>query len=372
MSLSFGWPTAAKVPIPSYCKFGARGGRHTGLDFGTYSNPVVASEAGTVRWTGDMLAGGYAVWIQHADGYETRYLHLKPDSIMVGKGQSVGKDQQIAQVGHSGLERASAYADFDENRLRRAAHLHFEIRKGGKYLDPATLLTGAQPSDAVTPVKFSLELPPAGPAPSDKAVWPLGNGTLIVPEREDPWSTSSRSLGAKRPAGATGTRCHAGVDLYAKAGEPVYAIDDGTISRFYPFVTGKSFVVYALIVDHGSYVINYGEVALESKEEWDCPRIKIGKSGRWEDTGKTGSSVKAGQKIAFVGEMRFVTGRKSMLHLEMYTSGTKLHKSWPGFPGGSPPSGLLDPTAFLKILRDRKRSGKATVKEIVIPTSKCR
>lgn len=133
------WPTKNVYPggkVPSYAKFGARGGRHTGLDFGRYGQPVVAAEGGKVRWVGDMKAGGWAVWISHPNGLETRYMHLMPGSIQVKRGQAVARGQQIAQVGHSGLERVPRYV----GKLKQVAHLHFEVRKDGKAMDPETYL----------------------------------------------------------------------------------------------------------------------------------------------------------------------------------------------------------------------------------------
>lgn len=146
------WPTAnihANSAIPSWAKFGARAGKHTGIDIGhRYGSAVVAADDGTVRFTGDMKAGGYAVWITHANGIETRYLHLQPTSILVKRGELVAESQPIAKVGHSGLEYA-----YDNSKLVSASHLHFEVLKDGKYVDPeaylgasgialATLLTG--------------------------------------------------------------------------------------------------------------------------------------------------------------------------------------------------------------------------------------
>lgn len=133
------WPTAnihANGLIPSWAKFGARSGKHTGIDIGhRYGAAVVAAGNGVVRWTGDMKAGGHAVWITHENGIETRYLHLQPSSIAVKKGDLVVEGQQIAKVGHSGLEYA-----YDASKLKVAAHLHFEVLKDGQYVDPEAYL----------------------------------------------------------------------------------------------------------------------------------------------------------------------------------------------------------------------------------------
>ncbi len=137
------WPTKNLHPggvIPSWAKFGARGGKHTGIDIGhRYGQTVVAAESGKVRWTGDMKAGGYAIWISHPDGYETRYLHLQPSSRLVGRGDLITAGQPIAAVGHSGLERVAAYA-VSPAKLRSVSHLHFEVLKDGQRIDPEIVL----------------------------------------------------------------------------------------------------------------------------------------------------------------------------------------------------------------------------------------
>lgn len=139
------WPTQNLYPggvIPSWAKFGARSGKHTGLDIGhRYGLPVVAAESGVVSWVGDMKAGGWQIRIKHAAGLETRYGHLQPNSIMVGRGDKVIAGQQIAKVGNSGLERVAAYAA-SAAKLKSASHLHFEVLKDGKFTDPELSLGG--------------------------------------------------------------------------------------------------------------------------------------------------------------------------------------------------------------------------------------
>lgn len=134
------WPTANLYPggvIPSWAKFGARSGSHTGLDIGhKYGQAVFAAESGTVSWVGDMKAGGWQVRIDHGNGLETRYNHVQPTSILVKKGDIVTEGQTIAKVGHSGLEYVAAYA----GKLTSAAHLHFEVLKDGKQVDPEIYL----------------------------------------------------------------------------------------------------------------------------------------------------------------------------------------------------------------------------------------
>lgn len=405
---NFIWPTQPTGRITSVQKFGSRGGQHTGLDFGKRGNSVVASAAGTIRYTGDMQAGGWAVWITHIGGYETRYLHLKPGSILVSKGTVVTQGQHIATVGYSGLE--DVYGD----RAYIAAHLHFEIRLSNVYIDPETLLppnpygTAAAPSsqslvdkaraeklfgpngepawywvqDNGSPRYTKAGLPPDAPTPSSKAVWPLARKRPLTVYRfvTGKGPNGGRCIGYRRMCGA---RTHGGIDLCAKYGDIVVAVDDGTIVSFYHFYNGT----FALFVNHGNYVVNYGEVDRSSLEQFGLktPKFKDGTKLRPTGTGiltgkdiskygerypwlaTSGSQVKAGDRIAIVGKMN----KSSMLHFEIYTSGDS-NQQWTGFPDQAPPSRLLNPTNFLLTLSGRKKEAQPSAKEQSVIEVACR
>ena len=102
--------------------FGPRWGRlHAGLDIaaGTGS-PIRAAAAGTVVSAGSEGAYGRAVRIRHADGTQTLYAHNS--ALLVSRGEKVAAGQQIAREGSTGRVTGP--------------HLHFEVRVGGKALDP--------------------------------------------------------------------------------------------------------------------------------------------------------------------------------------------------------------------------------------------
>ena len=67
---------------------------------------------------------GNCVKIDHGNGYATLYAHL--NKVYVANGQSVEQGQAIGYMGDSG----NAYG----------AHLHFEVWKDGKRIDPTTYL----------------------------------------------------------------------------------------------------------------------------------------------------------------------------------------------------------------------------------------
>jgi len=111
---------------------------HQGIDFGAGSGtPVVAAGDGVVvearRW------GGYGNWVRvrHDGGWETGYAHLSRFGKGVRAGQRVKQGQVIAYVGSTGASTGP--------------HLHYEIWKGGKRVNPVgakvpqgTVLAGAE------------------------------------------------------------------------------------------------------------------------------------------------------------------------------------------------------------------------------------
>lgn len=94
---------------------------HTGIDIvATKGTPVYAAGNGIVTRKGHNSGYGYYIEIQHAGGFRTFYAHLS--RTMVNVGDSVGIAEQIACVGNTGITIGS--------------HLHYEIRKGKRFLNP--------------------------------------------------------------------------------------------------------------------------------------------------------------------------------------------------------------------------------------------
>ncbi|MBC2856937.1 MAG: M23 family metallopeptidase [Cetobacterium sp.] len=85
---------------------------------------VMASEKGVVKFTGYSKNYGNLVIIQHKGNFETRYAHLS--KITVKEGQTVSANQMIALSGSTGRVTGP--------------HLHFEVRKNGKVLNPLDYL----------------------------------------------------------------------------------------------------------------------------------------------------------------------------------------------------------------------------------------
>lgn len=94
---------------------------HTGIDIsGTKGTPVYATGNGVVTRKGYCSGYGYFIEIEHASGFRSFYTHLS--KTMVSIGDTVSIATQIACVGNSGISTGS--------------HLHYEIRKGKRYLNP--------------------------------------------------------------------------------------------------------------------------------------------------------------------------------------------------------------------------------------------
>jgi murein DD-endopeptidase MepM/ murein hydrolase activator NlpD len=97
---------------------------HDGVDIASPRGTlVVAAGPGRIVLIkkSDLVAGyGNYVEVDHGNGYITRYSHL--EDITVRQGQSIKKGQSIGSVGSSGGSIAP--------------HLHYEVIKDGKNLDP--------------------------------------------------------------------------------------------------------------------------------------------------------------------------------------------------------------------------------------------
>ncbi|MGQ0814458.1 MAG: peptidoglycan DD-metalloendopeptidase family protein [Gemmatimonadota bacterium] len=94
---------------------------HPGLDIAVPQNSYIrASGPGTIKVAGDDPVYGQYIVIDHGGGLETVYGHAS--RLLVRKGTRVKRLQVIALSGSTGQSTAP--------------HLHFEVRKAGKPVDP--------------------------------------------------------------------------------------------------------------------------------------------------------------------------------------------------------------------------------------------
>ncbi|SEN40280.1 murein hydrolase activator EnvC family protein [Lihuaxuella thermophila] len=105
---------------------------HAGIDIprppGT---PIYAAEDGTVTLIKSDPGGyGYYIDISHGNGLTTRYAHMYRYTISVYEGQRVRRGQRIAGVGNAGRSYGA----------RGGYHLHFEVHKNGRPVNPRPYL----------------------------------------------------------------------------------------------------------------------------------------------------------------------------------------------------------------------------------------
>ncbi len=117
--INWQWPTTGKL-VKSSSPISKKG-----LDIaGKKGQLIKASASGNVVYSGSGLLGyGRLIIIKHNETYLSAYAHNSV--LMVKEGDSVSSGQQIARMGQDGNGQVL---------------LHFEIRKNGNPVDPATYL----------------------------------------------------------------------------------------------------------------------------------------------------------------------------------------------------------------------------------------
>lgn len=118
------WPASGTVTSA----FGARGGRHDGIDIGMLRTlRLRAVSAGVVKQTG--YASGYSgygkvVILDLPGPYSALYAHLS--NVGVRKGQKLRKGQRLGLAGCTGSCSGT--------------HLHFELKRSGVSVNPLRFL----------------------------------------------------------------------------------------------------------------------------------------------------------------------------------------------------------------------------------------
>jgi hypothetical protein len=146
---------------------------HLGIDYSaTVGTPVFAAANGTISFAGPRGANGNLVSIKHDKGFETHYAHLWRIAPGIKPGVKVVQRQSIGFVGSTGRSTGP--------------HLHFALKRGGKFLDPNSQMnSGGEMLPATELPRFranlerlreELERIPLAPAPS----------TEDLPKAEDP------------------------------------------------------------------------------------------------------------------------------------------------------------------------------------------
>jgi murein DD-endopeptidase MepM/ murein hydrolase activator NlpD len=122
------WPVDATITSGFGLRFrGWSPDLHRGVDLSVPTGtPVSAMVGGTVRFAGVQRGFGNVVWVDHAAGYSTAYAHLS--ELRVQSGERVRTGQLVGLSGATGDVSAP--------------HLHFEVWRWGRPVDPIPVLGG--------------------------------------------------------------------------------------------------------------------------------------------------------------------------------------------------------------------------------------
>ena len=103
---------------------------HNGIDIASKEGaPVIAMAPGVVTFAGTKPGYGKVVDIDHGGGLKTRYAHQR--ELSVETGLFVRKGRQIGEVRSTGRSTGP--------------HVHYEIHKNGRSIDPAQFVYKASP-----------------------------------------------------------------------------------------------------------------------------------------------------------------------------------------------------------------------------------
>jgi len=122
------WPVEAPMTSGFGLRFlGLRPDVHRGVDLDVPTGTRVhAIAGGTIRFAGTMSGFGNVIWIDHIHGLMSIYAHLS--AIDVRAGERVGAGDPIGASGASGSVTAP--------------HLHLEVWRWGRPVDPIPVLGG--------------------------------------------------------------------------------------------------------------------------------------------------------------------------------------------------------------------------------------
>ncbi len=108
--------------------FTGRRAHHDGVDIaGKLGEPIVAVAAGVVTFSGKRSGYGNMVEVNHGNGFVTRYGHNSENKAVVG--ETVSKGQTLALMGSTGRSTGP--------------HVHFEVWRGGRVVNPLKYLSAA-------------------------------------------------------------------------------------------------------------------------------------------------------------------------------------------------------------------------------------
>ena len=121
------WPVGSRVTSPFGVRWRGGPDLHRGVDLeARLGTDVRAMAGGRVRFAGTMRGYGTVVWLDHGRDILSVYAHLSVALVAVGR--EVERGEIIARSGQSGDATGP--------------HLHFEVWKRGREVDPVIWLGG--------------------------------------------------------------------------------------------------------------------------------------------------------------------------------------------------------------------------------------
>jgi murein DD-endopeptidase MepM/ murein hydrolase activator NlpD len=110
---------------PRRSPFSNRARMHHGVDLALpYGSYVLSTAEGTVSSVRRTKSYGLVIDVKHGNGIVTRYAHLS--KALVQRGERICRGEVLGLVGNSGMSTGP--------------HLHYEVRVGGKSVDPLPLM----------------------------------------------------------------------------------------------------------------------------------------------------------------------------------------------------------------------------------------
>jgi murein DD-endopeptidase MepM/ murein hydrolase activator NlpD len=132
LSTPTGWPVGGHVTSPFGSRQNPRGGGaqfHSGIDISVPSGtPVKATADGVVSFSSWSSGNGNLVALEHGFGYSTFFAHNSANKVHVG--QKVKRGDVIAYSGSTGNSTGP--------------HVHYEVWKHGKAINPKEFLEGTK------------------------------------------------------------------------------------------------------------------------------------------------------------------------------------------------------------------------------------
>jgi murein DD-endopeptidase MepM/ murein hydrolase activator NlpD len=125
MTQPYGCTSFGLEPVAAWCPSGHY---HSGVDLAAPAGtPVHAAGSGRARVAWNPGGYGRYVIVDHGGGVATLYAHLESASVLTGDDVQAGAE--IGSVGSTGLSTGP--------------HLHFEVRRDGRPVDPMPWLPAA-------------------------------------------------------------------------------------------------------------------------------------------------------------------------------------------------------------------------------------